>query len=410
MMNNVMTIILAGGRGERLYPLTKDRAKPAVPFGGIYRIIDFTLSNCLNSHVRKINVFTQYKSISLDRHIKLGWNIFNNELGEYINVIPPQQRTSENWYMGTADAIYQNIYSIEAERPEHVMILSGDHIYKMNYEMMFRFHVEKNADVTVGGIEFDVAKAARQFGILEINEDRRIIGFEEKPEHPKTIPGSPDKALSSMGIYIFKTDKLMRAVIEDTKKDSAHDFGKNIIPGMFKKDRVFAYLFVDENKKEVKYWRDIGTLDAYWEANMDLIEVTPVFNMYDKEWPLRTYQEQHPPAKTVFAQEHKGGRVGAALDSIISAGCIISGGKVQRSILSPEVRVNSYSNVFQSILMEGVNIGRHAKIKNAIIDKGVSIPEYAEIGYDLEKDRKHYTVTDSGIVVIPKGATVENDK
>ncbi|HRZ86484.1 MAG TPA: glucose-1-phosphate adenylyltransferase [bacterium] len=409
-MNNVMTIILAGGRGERLYPLTKDRAKPAVPFGGIYRIIDFTLSNCLNSHVRKINVFTQYKSISLDRHIKLGWNIFNNELGEYINVIPPQQRTSENWYMGTADAIYQNIYSIEAERPEHVMILSGDHIYKMNYEMMFRFHVEKNADVTVGGIEFDVAKAARQFGILEINEDRRIIGFEEKPEHPKTIPGSPDKALSSMGIYIFKTDKLMRAVIEDTKKDSAHDFGKNIIPGMFKKDRVFAYLFVDENKKEVKYWRDIGTLDAYWEANMDLIEVTPVFNMYDKEWPLRTYQEQHPPAKTVFAQEHKGGRVGAALDSIISAGCIISGGKVQRSILSPEVRVNSYSNVFQSILMEGVNIGRHAKIKNAIIDKGVSIPEYAEIGYDLEKDRKHYTVTDSGIVVIPKGATVENDK
>lgn len=410
MMKNVMTIILAGGRGERLYPLTKDRAKPAVPFGGIYRIIDFTLSNCLNSNVRKINVLTQYKSISLDRHLRLAWSIFNYELGEYMNIIPPQQRTTDQWYSGTADAIYQNIYSIEAERPQYVMILSGDHIYKMNYQRMFEYHLQKNADVTVGSIEFDVAKAAGQFGVLEINEDHRIIGFEEKPEKPKSIPGQSDKALVSMGIYIFNTDKLLKAVIENAKKDSQHDFGKNILPAMFKKDKVFAYLFTDENKKEVKYWRDIGTLDAYWEANMDLIEVTPVFNLYDNDWPIRTYQEQHPPAKTVFAQEHKGGRIGLCLDSMISAGCIISGGRVQRSVLSPGVRVNSFSNVFQSILMEGVNIGRHAKIKNAIIDKGVTIPEYSEIGYDLEKDRKLYTVTDSGIVVIPKGITIENEK
>jgi glucose-1-phosphate adenylyltransferase len=410
MMKNVMTIVLAGGRGERLYPLTKDRAKPAVPFGGIYRIIDFTLSNCLNSNLRKINVLTQYKSISLDRHLRLGWNIFNYELGEYMNIIPPQQRTTDHWYTGTADAIYQNIYSIEAERPEHVMILSGDHIYKMNYQLMFQYHLEKNADVTVGSIEFECAKASKQFGILEINEDHRIIGFEEKPEKPKSIPGLPDKALVSMGIYIFNTDKLLKAVIDNAKKASEHDFGKNIIPAMFKKNKVFAYLFTDENKKDVKYWRDIGTLDAYWEANMDLIEVTPVFNLYDSNWPTRTYQEQHAPAKTVFAQEHKGGRIGLCLDSMISAGSIISGGRVQRSVLSPGVRVNSFSNVFQSILMEGVEIGRHAKIKNAIVDKGVTIPEYSEIGYDLEKDRKLYTVTDSGIVVIPKGITIENDK
>lgn len=405
-MKGVMTIILAGGKGERLYPLTKDRAKPAVPFGGIYRIIDFTLSNCLNSDLRKIYVLTQYKSISLDRHLRLGWNIFHPHLGEDLCIIPPQQRSSSHWYEGTADAIFQNIYSVEAERPEHVVILAGDHVYKMNYQKMIQDHLDNDADVTVGALEYPVEQT-REFGVMQVDRTRRLTGFQEKPERAIGLPDDPSKALVSMGIYVFKTSVLIQAVCEDAKKDGPHDFGKSVIPSLIAGHRVFAYPFVDENRKEVQYWRDIGTLDAYWEANMDLVSVQPHFNLYDTDWPVRTYQEQHPPAKTVFAQETPGGRMGQVLDSIISAGCIISGGRVERSVLSPGVRINSYCKVSDSILMEGVEIGRHCEIRRAIIDKGVSIPEGTVIGKNPEEDRKRFFVTPSGIVVIPKGIRLE---
>lgn len=406
-MKNVLAFIMAGGKGERLYPLTKDRAKPAVPFCGIYRIIDFTLSNCINSGIRKIHILTQYKSISLSRHIRMGWNIFDSELGEYIDIIPAQQRIDEHWYLGTADAIYQNIYSIEQEKPDFCLILAGDHIYKMNYAQMLDFHKEKDADVTVGVIEVEKSRSVH-LGVAEIDDEDRIISFEEKPRHPKTIPSDPEKIYASMGIYIFNRDVLEEELHRNAgMKETEHDFGRNIIPSMIKRKRVYGHNFKDENKKEAPYWKDIGTIDAYYEASMDLIQVSPVFNLYDKKWPIRTYHEQFPPAKTVFAQEEKGGRIGMVLDSIISNGCIISGGRVQRSTLSPNVRINSYSQVFDSVLMEGVDVGRYAKIQRAIIDKDVAIPRGMEIGYDIEEDRKRFHVTESGIVVVAKGTIIE---
>ncbi len=400
-MKNVFTMVLAGGRGERLHPLTAHRAKPAVPFGGKYRIIDITLSNAINSGLRRIAVLIQYKSLSLDRHIREGWNILSTFLGEYIITIPPQQRVGQEWYQGTADAIYQNLYVIEHENPEYLLVLSGDHVYKMDYSDMLRFHKENNADATVAVIEFDRKKAS-SFGVLEVNEEYRILGFEEKPPEPKPIPGNPDMSLCSMGVYLFNTRKLIPYLIEDAQTKSAHDFGKNIIPMMIKSSRVYAYNFKDLNRKQAKYWRDIGTVDAYWEANMDLVAVHPVFNLYDKEWPIRTYQGQYPPAKFVFAEEKKGGRLGIALDSVVCGGCIISGGRVQNSVLSPNVRVNSYAEVYESILMENVEIGRHCKIRKTIIDKDIRVPEGAVIGYDLEEDRKKFLVTETGIVVVPK--------
>ncbi|MCD6459567.1 glucose-1-phosphate adenylyltransferase [bacterium] len=401
--NKLLTFILAGGEGKRLYPLTKDRAKPAVPFGGIYRIIDFTLTNCLLSAIRRIIVLTQYKSISLNRHILKAWNFFRNELDEFMEIIPPQQRVSSNWYQGTADAIYQNIYTIEHHKPDIILILSGDHIYKMDYRKMIRYHLRNNADVTIGGIEIN-ASDSKEFGILVTDKNNKMTGFQEKPDKPHTIPDKPDKALASMGIYIFNTKLLVKSLMKDAKTEqSAHDFGKNIIPMLLNTGaNIQVYPFIDENKKETLYWRDVGTLDAYYEANMDLVQVDPLFNLYDPDWCIRTYMEQVPPAKTVFAQEKKGGRLGIALDSIVSGGCIISGGRVQRSVLSPHVRVNSYCRINSSILMEGVVVGRHSKIKNAIIDKSVLIPENSVIGYDVEKDRKNFTVTKNGIVVIPK--------
>lgn len=406
-MKNVLAFIMAGGKGERLYPLTKDRAKPAVPFGGIYRIIDFTLSNCINSGIRKIHILTQYKSISLSRHIRMGWNIFDSELGEYIDMVPAQQRVDEHWYLGTADAIYQNIYSIEQEKPDYCLILAGDHIYKRNYAEMLALHKDKDADATVGIIEVEKTRAAH-LGVVEMDDEGKIIGFEEKPRRPKTIPADPEKIYASMGIYIFNRGALEEELRRDAgRPDTAHDFGKNILPAMLGRYRVYGYNFKDENKKETPYWKDIGTIDAYYEANMDLIQVTPVFNLYDKEWPIRTYHEQFPPAKTVFAQEEKGGRIGQMLDSIICNGCIISGGRVQRSILSPNVRINSYSEVFDSVLMEGVEVGRYAKLQRAIIDKDISIPRGMEIGYSLEEDRKRFHVTESGIVVVAKGTIIE---
>ena len=392
-------MVLAGGRGERLYPLTRDRAKPAVPFGAIYRIIDFTLSNCLHSGIRHIYALTQYKSISLNRHIQLGWNILSPPLGEFIEAVPAQQRIDEHWYQGTGDAIFQNIYTLQEERPDLVIILSGDHIYKMDYRKMIAFHLERGADLTVAAIRMD-RKLSPEFGVIEVNRDGRMIGFQEKPEEPKTIPGDPGGVLASMGIYVFNTELLVRRLIEDARSDSSHDFGKDIIPMMIGKDQVFAFDFRQGDCGGTGYWRDVGTIDAYYEANMDLIAITPQLNLYDPQWPILTYQPPAPPAKTVWIEER---RVGTALNSIISNGCIISGGNVKRSILSPRVTVHSFAEVGDSILLEGVDVGRNAKIKRAIVDKEVQIPPGTEIGYDLEEDAKRFTVTDSGIVVVPKG-------
>ncbi|MCX7927509.1 MAG: glucose-1-phosphate adenylyltransferase [Candidatus Omnitrophica bacterium] len=411
MVSDVITFIMAGGKGERLWPLTKDRTKPAVPFGGIYRIIDFTLSNCINSGLRKIYVLTQYKSASLQRHIRLGWNILSSELNEYIELLPAQQRVRETWYLGTADAIYQNLNTLEIDPPEDVLILAGDHVYKMNYATMISYHRQVGADMTVGVVEVDKSMCS-QFGVIEVDKKGRVKDFLEKPQVPKTIPNKPDKIYASMGIYVFKRNVLVEQLCQDANNSSSsHDFGKDIIPAMVKAGfQVVSYNFIDENKKEAMYWRDIGTLDAYYEANMDLVQVDPLFNLYDKNWPIRTYQEQFPPAKTVFAGDEITGRIGLALDSLVSNGCIISGGQVKRSILSYNVRINSYSQVTESILMEGVNVGRYAKIRRAIIDKDVNIPPGTVIGYDLDEDRKHFMVTDSGIVVVAKKTEIRRDE
>ena len=405
-MKNVLTMILAGGRGERLHPLTDQRAKPAVPFGGKYRIIDFTLSNCINSGLRNVTVLIQYKSHSLDRHIRRAWNIFNPELGEYITSLPPQQRISQDWYKGTADAVFQNWFIVEDERPEYLLILGGDHVYKMNYKDMYSFLQQKQADVVVGAIEYSLSEASN-FGVMAVNNNSQIIGWQEKPKDPSPIPNDPDRALCSMGIYLFRTSCLQEQLVADAERDSSHDFGKDIIPGMIEKFRVFAYNFRDENRKAVKYWRDVGTLDAYWEANMDLVSVDPLFNLYDRNWPIRTYQGQYPPAKFVFAEEGDGGRMGVALDSIITGGCIISGARVQNSVLSPRVRVNEHAQVLQSVLMENVVIGEQSRIRRAIIDKDVVIPPKTNIGYDFQADSEQFTVTESGIVVISKGMKLE---
>ena len=407
MEKSVVTFILAGGKGERLHPLTKDRAKPAVPFGGIYRIIDITLSNCINSNLRRIHTLIQYKSISLQRHLRLGWNFFNSELGEYIDVIPAQQRVGSNWYQGTADAIFQNIYTIEQERPDSVLILAGDHIYKMNYHTMIDFHEQNNADMTVAVVELKKELGAG-LGVIQTDETKKVLGFQEKPQNPAHIPGKPEIVYASMGIYLFKRSVLEEELIEDAQKNSSHDFGKDIIPQMLKKKkRVFAYNFKDENKNEALYWRDVGTIDAYYEANMDLVQVSPIFNLYDKEWPIRTYQEQFPPAKTVFSGDENPERMGLVLDSMISSGCIVSGGRVQGSILSPNVRINSYSEVHDSILMDNVNVGRYTKIHHAIIDKDVNIPPGTIIGYNAKDDKKRFTISPNGVVVVAKGTEIK---
>jgi glucose-1-phosphate adenylyltransferase len=396
-LDDILVILLAGGAGERLYPLTKDRAKPAVYFGGPYRIIDFTLSNCINSGLHRIFIATQYKSLSLSRHVRMGWSVISEELGEFIEILPPQKRVGEHWYLGTADAVYQNLYSIEREAPRHVIVLSGDHVYKMDYARMLRFHVEKNAAATLATIEVPIADASR-FGIVNVDDADRVVGFEEKPARPAAGFES-DVAFASMGIYIFKADVLIKILESDAiRSDSQHDFGKNIIPALIKQASVFSYRFYDENKKAAKYWRDIGTLDAYYEASMDLCQVNPEFNLYDPEWPLRTYQPQAPPAKFVFAEE--GRRCGQALDSVISNGCIISGSRVTGSILCPNVRVHSFCTIDDTILMPGVRVGRHARIKRAIIDRDVLVPRGALIGYNPEEDRRRHTVTDGGVVVV----------
>jgi glucose-1-phosphate adenylyltransferase len=403
-MNDTLALILAGGKGTRLEPLTRDRAKPAVPFGGNYRIIDFVLSNCLNSGLRKMLIMTQYKAMSLDRHIDLGWrNFFCRDLNEYIDILPPQQRIDESWYQGTADAVYQNIYAIEKARPSYLIILAGDHIYKMNYRSMLEYHKQKRADLTIGALSVDL-ESAKEFGVMQIDEDQRVIGFQEKPQQPRSIPGDPNRALASMGIYIFNARFLMEKLCQDANDPkSHHDFGKNIIPSMIQSQRVYAFPFQDENRKVEAYWRDVGTLDAYYESNMDLVSIDPKLNLYDESWPIRTYQPNLPPPKFVFGSRGETDRVGMAIDSIVCSGTIISGGKVERSVLSPRVRVNSYAQVCDSILFEGVEVGRNAVVRNAIVDKDVRIPAGMQIGVDLELDQaRGFTVSPRGIVTVAK--------
>ncbi|RCS40447.1 glucose-1-phosphate adenylyltransferase [Bremerella cremea] len=408
-MENVLTVILAGGKGSRLEPLTRDRAKPAVPFGGVYRIIDFALSNCLNSGFRQVQLLTQYKAQSLDRHINVGWQrYFCRELNEFIDVVPPQQRIDEQWYQGTADAVYQNIYAIEKHRPKYVVILAGDHIYKMNYASMLDFHIDNGADLTIGALKTTIEEA-KAFGVMQIDRQQQVLGFEEKSATPKTIPGDDEHCLASMGIYVFNASFLFEQLCQDaTNRKSAHDFGRNIIPSIIDTHRVYAFPFRDENRKQDAYWRDVGTLDAYYEANMDLVSVDPMLNIYDEAWPLRTYQPNVPPPKFVFGGESDPHRRGHAIDSIVCGGSIISGGEVEHSIIGPRARINSFSSVHDSILFEGVTVGRHAQIRRAIIDKGVNIPADTQIGYDLEHDRSRgFTITESGLVVIAKEDLIE---
>jgi glucose-1-phosphate adenylyltransferase len=404
-MRDTLTVILAGGRGSRLEPLTRDRAKPAVPFGGLYRIIDFVLSNCLNSGMRRLLLLTQYKAQSLDRHINLAWRgYFCRELGEFIDIVPPQQRFADNWYQGTADAVYQNIYAIEREQPKDVVILAGDHIYKMNYGPMIDFHHKMGADLTIGALRVR-REDAREFGVMQTDLDHRVIGFQEKPADPMGAPHDPNMCLASMGIYVFNARFLYEQLCDDaTKEYSAHDFGKNIIPDAIKDYKVCAFPFLDENKKSDAYWRDVGTIDAYFEASMDLIRVDPLLNLYDQDWPIRAYHQMLPPPKFVFGSEGHSPRRGEALDSIVCQGAIISGGSVARSIIGPNVRVNSYAQIQDSILFDSVVVGRHCRLRRVIVDKGVRIPPETEIGYDPVADAaRGMTVTDSGLVVIARG-------
>lgn len=420
-MRDTLAFVMAGGKGERLLPLTADRTKPAVPFGGIYRLIDFTLSNCVNSQIYKIIVLPQYKSQSLTEHLEMGWNIFSHKIGHFLKVVPPQQRIGSDWYRGTADSIRQNLYLIERFHPQYILILSGDHIYKMDYGLFIRYHEEREADITISLLETGTDQAG-QLGVAVVDRDYRIKGFQEKPKkNVKTVPGDPNHILASMGIYLFNTDLLM----ESLKSSQLDDFGKDIIPRLVDSHRVMAYPYTQQNKikdfvyqtldngeRELKldthtrdssYWRDVGTLDSYWNANMDLTGVDPYFNLYGRLWPIHTYQPVLPPAKFVFASEKpKNFRVGKALDSLAAPGCIISG-IVRDSILSNNVIVRSWANVEESVIMDGVVIGRHCKIKKAIIDKDNIIPSHTEIGYNPKKDRKLFTVTPRGIVVVPKG-------
>lgn len=400
VLRDTITVILAGGQGERLSPLTAVRSKPAVPFGGKYRIIDFALSNCLNSGFRRVYVLTQYKSDSLNMHLYEAWSIFNPELGEFIYSVPPQRKLNNEWYLGTANAIHQNLNLVSDKKAKWVLILGGDHIYKMDYLKFLNNHIKREADLSIASIVVPKDEASR-FGIVGVDENYNVTSFIEKPAKPPEIPDSPGHSFVNMGIYVFNASVLKEVLLEmEAKKIKNHDFGQHVIPYMIESGlKVVAYKFLDENKKSQPYWKDIGTIDSYYAANMDLISVIPEFNLYDPDWPLRTYQYQYPPAKTV---SHEGERVGRTLNSLVCDGTIVSGGLVERSLLGPNVKVNSYSYITDSILMNNVVVGRHARIRRAIIDKNVHIPEGYEIGFDPESDRKKFTVTDTGIVVIQK--------
>lgn len=404
---DVLVMILAGGEGKRLFPLTRDRAKPAVPFGGRYRIIDFVLNNFVNSGFFKVKVLTQYKSDSLNKHITRGWSL-SPFLNQYVDLVPAQMRTGGDWYMGTADAVFQNINQIIDADPTYMCVFGGDHIYKMDVSQMLDYHKEKLSDLTISAIQVPIEEAS-EFGIMEVDEDWRLIGFEEKPAKPKTIPGNPNMCLASMGNYIFDKNVLVDALFKDACKEKTnHDFGKNVIPSLLEEGKqIFAYNF-NENMfpgitdSEKGYWRDVGNIDAYWEANMDLLNYSPELNLYSKEWPLRTFNYNYPPAKFIWQE---GDRVGMATNSMVSEGCIISGGSLSRCILAPKVRINSYSQISESILMENVSIGRHAEIRRAIIDKNVIIPAEMKIGVNRAEDEKRgFYVSSGGVTVVPKGA------
>lgn len=398
LTRNTIALILAGGRGSRLMNMTDWRAKPAVPFGGKFRIIDFPLSNCMNSGIRKIGVLTQYKSDSLIRHIQQGWGFLRGEFGEYVDLMPAQQRHDENsWYKGTADAIFQNIDILRSRNPEHILVLAGDHIYKMDYGAMLADHVEKNADLTIGCIEVSLQDATA-FGVMDVDENRRVRAFVEKPEHPPVMPGRTDTALASMGIYIFNAGFLFEQLLKDADtKGSTRDFGKDIIPAVIDKYVANAYPFLDLQSGVQSYWRDVGTIDAYWAANMELIGVKPDLNLYDKTWPIWTYQEQTPPAKFVFDSDK---RRGQAVDSMVSGGCVISGAKVRHSLLFSNVRVNSYTTLQDTIVLPEVNIGRHCRITKAIIEKGSEVPEGTIIGENRAEDEKRFHVSPGGVVLV----------
>jgi glucose-1-phosphate adenylyltransferase len=403
-MKDVLTLILAGGKGTRLEPLTQDRSKPAVPFGGAYRIIDFTLSNCINSGLRRMLVLTQYKAASLDRHIDLGWKFLYRELNEFVETVPPQQRIDENWYLGTADAVYQNIYTLERYRPKYVLILSGDHIYKMDYRPLLQQHIESRAVASLACLPMEL-EHSRHFGVIQVDDNWRVRNFIEKPATTEPMPDDPKRFLASMGIYVFDAHFLYEVLCSDAgQPESAHDFGKNILPSIIESYNVQAYPFRNRKTGATRYWRDVGTIEAYYEANMDLVDVKPELNLYNQAWPIHSYNPPWPPAKTVFTTlEGPERRVGEVLGSVVCSGSIVSGGRVHHSLLSYNVRVNSWAEVDDSVIFEDVNIGRHAKIRRAIIDKHVHIPEGARIGFDPDEDRANgYTVTDGGIVVVPK--------
>jgi glucose-1-phosphate adenylyltransferase len=410
-MAKVLAMILAGGEGRRLDPLTRDRAKPAVPFGGRYRIVDFVLSNFANSGILKMKVLVQYKSESLNTHIQRAWRL-TALLDQYVELVPAQMRVGPKWFEGSADAIYQNLNLITDEEPEYTFVFGADHVYRMDVRQMLDFHRDKRADLTVAAIPIPVEEAS-EFGVIEVDEEGRMVGFVEKPKQDaRTIPGDPTRCLASMGNYLFTTDALVQEIVRDAgDPESVHDFGKSIISTIHQRKRVFVYDFArnvvpGQGEKERGYWRDVGSLDAYFQANMDLVDVDPIFSLYNDQWPIYTIQYNYPPAKFVFANV-KENRVGRATDSLVSEGCIISGGHVHHSILSPKVRINSFASVEESILFENVNIGRQARIRRAIVDKHVDIPAGTTIGYDLERDRRQFHVTESGIVVIPKGMRIE---
>ena len=404
ILDQTFTIVLAGGHGSRLRPLTDDRAKPAVPFGGKFRIIDFTLSNCLHSSLRRILVLTQYKSHSLQEHLRDGWSIFNPELNEYITPVPPQMRTGESWYSGTADAIYQNMNLLKESGAKYVIILSGDHIYRMDYAAMIKFHHKREATVTVACMEVGLDEA-RGFGVISVDDDQRILTFEEKPETPQPMSDKPDCALASMGIYVFDLQQLLDELSRDYQDThSSHDFGNDILPRLIKQQPVYAYPFGSQGGRvsQDRYWKDVGTLDAFYEANIALLDPVPPLDLYQRDWPIRSYLPQSPPARTVPGADGQGGII---YNSSVAGGTVIDGGTVSHSILSAWVRLENDSLVEESILFDNVNVGAGAKLKRCIIDKHVRIPDGETIGYDLERDRQRFTVTEQGIVVVGKRQT-----